>query len=193
MDSLSGKHLILSSASPRRKELLAGLGIDFTIDTNTSFSEHYDSDTPLERIPELMSEGKSKGFHRALEDDEILLTSDTMVYCGDVIMGKPHSRDEAISMLRMLSGKTHHVTTALTLRSNRLTRTVSDTAYVHFKDLSDSEIEYYVDNFRPYDKAGAYGIQEWIGYIGITGIEGSFFTIMGLPVHLVYSELQRFL
>lgn len=188
---LKGKKLILSSASPRRKELLEGLGLDFSIDTNTSFIENYTPGTPLEQIPALMSEGKSEGFHRALADDEILLTSDTMVYCDDIVMGKPHSRDEAISMLHHLSGRVHHVTTAITLRDSHHKITVSDTAYVHFKDLSDNEIAYYVDNFKPFDKAGAYGIQEWIGYIGITKIEGSYFTIMGLPVHLVYEILTE--
>jgi len=189
---LKGKKLILSSASPRRKELLEGLGLDFTIDTGTSFIEQYAPETPLEQIPALMAEGKSEGFHRQLADDEILLTSDTMVYCDCVVMGKPHGRDEAISMLRHLSGRVHHVTTAITLRDSRHKITVSDTAYVHFKALSDNEITYYVDNFKPFDKAGAYGIQEWIGYIGITKIEGSYFTIMGLPVHLVYEKLAEF-
>lgn len=189
---LKGKKLILSSASPRRKELLEGLGLDFTIDTGTSFIEQYAQGTPLEQIPALMAEGKSEGFHRQLADDEILLTSDTMVYCDGVVMGKPHGRDEAISMLRHLSGRVHHVTTAITLRDSRHIITVSDTAYVHFKALSDNEITYYVDNFKPFDKAGAYGIQEWIGYIGITKIEGSYFTIMGLPVHLVYEKLAEF-
>lgn len=189
---LKGKKLILSSASPRRKELLEGLGLDFTIDTGTSFIEQYAPETPLEQIPALMAEGKSEGFHRQLTDDEILLTSDTMVYCDGVVMGKPHGRDEAISMLRHLSGRVHHVTTAITLRDSRHKITVSDTAYVHFKALSDNEITYYVDNFKPFDKAGAYGIQEWIGYIGITKIEGSYFTIMGLPVHLVYEKLAEF-
>lgn len=189
---LKGKKLILSSASPRRKELLEGLGLDFTIDTGTSFIEQYDPGTPLEQIPALMAEGKSEGFHRQLADDEILLTSDTMVYCDGVVMGKPHSRDEAISMLHHLSGRVHHVTTAITLRDSHHKITVSDTAYVHFKTLSDNEITYYVDNFKPFDKAGAYGIQEWIGYIGITKIEGSYFTIMGLPVHLVYEKLAEF-
>lgn len=189
---LKGKKLILSSASPRRKELLEGLGLDFTIDTGTSFIEQYAPGTPLEQIPALMAEGKSEGFHRQLADDEILLTSDTMVYCDGVVMGKPHGRDEAISMLRHLSGRVHHVTTAITLRDPHHKITVSDTAYVHFKTLSDNEITYYVDNFKPFDKAGAYGIQEWIGYIGITKIEGSYFTIMGLPVHLVYEKLAEF-
>lgn len=189
---LKGKKLILSSASPRRKELLEGLGLDFTIDTGTSFIEQYAPETPLEQIPALMAEGKSEGFHRQLADDEILLTSDTMVYCDCVVMGKPHGRDEAISMLRHLSGRVHHVTTAITLRDSHHKITVSDTAYVHFKALSDNEITYYVDTFKPFDKAGAYGIQEWIGYIGITKIEGSYFTIMGLPVHLVYEKLAEF-
>lgn len=189
---LKGKKLILSSASPRRKELLEGLGLDFTIDTGTSFIEQYAPGTPLEQIPALMAEGKSEGFHRQLADDEILLTSDTMVYCDGVVMGKPHSRDEAFSMLHHLSGRVHHVTTAITLRDSHHKITVSDTAYVHFKTLSDNEITYYVDNFKPFDKAGAYGIQEWIGYIGITKIEGSYFTIMGLPVHLVYEKLAEF-
>lgn len=189
---LKGKKLILSSASPRRKELLEGLGLDFTIDMGTSFIEQYAPGTPLEQIPALMAEGKSGGFHRQLADDEILLTSDTMVYCDGVVMGKPHSRDEAISMLHHLSGRVHHVTTAITLRGSHHKITVSDTAYVHFKTLSDNEITYYVDNFKPFDKAGAYGIQEWIGYIGITKIEGSYFTIMGLPVHLVYEKLAEF-
>ena len=189
---LKGKKLILSSASPRRKELLEGLGLDFTIDTGTSFIEQYAPGTLLEQIPALMAEGKSEGFHRQLADDEILLTSDTMVYCDGVVMGKPHSRDEAISMLHHLSGRVHHVTTAITLRDSHHKITVSDTAYVHFKTLSDNEITYYVDNFKPFDKAGAYGIQEWIGYIGITKIEGSYFTIMGLPVHLIYEKLAEF-
>ncbi len=189
---LNGKKLILSSASPRRKELLAGLGVDFSIDTNTSFIEHYDPNTPLEEIPALMAEGKSEGFHRELAAGEILLTSDTMVYCDGLVMGKPDGREGAVSMLEHLSGKTHHVTTAVTLRSTDRKETVSDTAYVHFKELSADEISYYVDNYKPFDKAGAYGIQEWIGYIGITGIQGSYFTIMGLPVHLVYQKLIEF-
>ena len=136
------KRIILGSNSPRRKELLAGLDIEFTVDTGNNFEEVYDPLTPQERIPEILSEGKSYGFHRDLEKDEILITSDTAV--------------------------------------------------VYFKNLSDNEIDYYVDTYKPFDKAGAYGIQEWIGYIGIDKIEGSYFTIMGLPVHLVYELLNKF-
>ena len=188
-----GKKIILGSNSPRRKELLAGLDIDFEVDTRNNFEETYKEDTPHERIPEVLSEGKSYGFHRALEADEILITSDTLVLCGNRVMGKPHSREEAIDMLRCLSGCEHKVITAVTLRDNSRCLTSSNTAIVRFKELSDSEIEYYIDNYKPFDKAGAYGIQEWIGYIGIDSIEGSYFTIMGLPVHLVYQELLKFI
>ena len=188
-----GKKIILGSNSPRRKELLAGLCIEFTVDTGNTFEEIYDESTPHERIPEVLSEGKSYGFHRTLEADEILITSDTLVLCGDRVMGKPHSREEAIDMLRDLSGRDHKVITAITVRDAHTCITSSDTAIVNFKKLSDNEIEYYIDTFKPFDKAGAYGIQEWIGYIGIERIEGSFFTIMGLPVHLVYQELIKFI
>lgn len=190
---LKGKKIILGSNSPRRKELLAGLDIDFTVDTGNNFEEVYDPSTPIERIPEVLSEGKSYGFHREIADNEILITSDTLVMCGDRVMGKPHSREEAIDMLQALSGRGHKVITAITLRDTKSCATSSDTAIVYFKDLSNSEIEYYVDNYKPYDKAGAYGIQEWIGYAGIGKIEGSYFTIMGLPVHLVYQELSKFI
>ena len=190
---LKGKKIILGSNSPRRKELLGGLDIDFQVDTRKTFEEVYDPSTPQEQIPEVLSEGKSYGFHRELSKDEILITSDTLVLCGDRVMGKPHSREEAIDMLKCLSGRDHKVITGITIRDNEKCRTSKDTAIVHFKSLSDNEIEYYVDNYKPFDKAGAYGIQEWIGYVGIDRIDGSYFTIMGLPVHLVYSELQYFL
>lgn len=188
-----GKKIILGSNSPRRKELLGGLDIDFTVDTGNTFEEIYDADTPQERIPEVLSEGKSYGFHRPLESGEILITSDTLVLCNDRVMGKPHSREEAIDMLKWLSNREHKVITAITLRDSIRCHTTSDTAVVHFKNLSEKEIEYYVDTYKPFDKAGAYGIQEWIGYIGIDRIEGSYFTIMGLPVHLLYQELMNFI
>ncbi len=190
---IKGKKIILGSNSPRRKELLAGLDIDFIVDTGNTFEEVYGKDIPHERIPEVLSEGKSFGFHRHLEEDEILITSDTLVLCEDRVMGKPHSKEEAIDMLKCLSGRRHKVITAITIRDAHNCRTLSDTAIVHFKELTDSEINYYIDTFKPFDKAGAYGIQEWIGYIGIGKIEGSFFTIMGFPVHLVYSELLKFI
>ncbi len=168
----NGHNIILASASPRRKELLAGLNIEFEVDTRNNFDEIYDSSLPSDSIPAVLSEGKSFGFHRNLEKDEILITSDTLVICEGRVMGKPHSRAEAIEMLQFLSGKDHKVITGITVRNNERHITDSDTAIVHFKPLTDSEIEYYVDTFKPFDKAGAYGIQEWIGYIGIDRIEG---------------------
>lgn len=188
-----GKKVILASGSPRRRELLEGLGIEFTVDTGNSFEEVCSPDTPHRDIPSLMSKGKSAGFHRPLSPDEILITSDTLVLCGDRVMGKPHSREEAVEMLEYLSGRDHEVITAVTMRSTAREKTVKDVALVHFKELSDEEIGYYVDKYRPYDKAGAYGIQEWIGYIGIDRIEGSFYTIMGFPVHVVYEMLAEFI
>ena len=188
-----GKKIILGSNSPRRRELLGGLGVDFTVDTGNTFTEIYDPETPHERIPEVLSEGKSFGFHRELADDEILITSDTLVLCDGRVMGKPHSYEEAFEMLHWLSGKEHKVITAVTLRDSRKHETSSDVAIVHFKELTDAEIEYYINTFKPYDKAGAYGIQEWIGYIGIDSIKGSYFTIMGFPVHLVYQKLLYFI
>lgn len=187
------KKIILGSNSPRRKELLAGLDIAFEVDTRNNFEEIYDPATPQENIPAVLSEGKSLGFHRDLSDKEILMTSDTLVLCEGKVMGKPRGREEAIGMIRSLSGRWHQVITAVTVRDSKHMKTVSDTALVHFKELSDNEIEYYVDTYRPFDKAGAYGIQEWIGYIGIDKIEGSYFTIMGLPVHLAYGLLQEFI
>lgn len=187
------KKIILGSASPRRRELLAGLCVEFEVDTRNNFEETYPEDTPHETIPQVLSEGKSFGFHRELTENEILITSDTLVLCEDHVMGKPHSREEAYQMLKLLSGRSHKVITAITVRDSSRHSTLSDTAIVHFKELTDNEIYYYIDNFKPFDKAGAYGIQEWIGYIGIDRIEGSYFTIMGFPVHLVYQELNKYL
>ena len=169
------------------------MGLEFVVDTKNTFEEVYSDDTPEEQIPEVLAEGKSLGFHRELTDNEILITSDTLVLCEGRVMGKPRDREDAVDMLKALSGKSHKVITAVTFRNSERIKTVSDTAIVHFKELKDNEIDYYIDNYRPFDKAGAYGIQEWIGYIGIDKIEGSYFTIMGLPVHLVYELLLEFI
>ena len=185
------RRIILGSNSPRRRELLAGLDIEFTIDTGNSFDEVWDADTPHEKVPELMSRGKSHGFHRPLEEDELLVTSDTMVLVDKVILGKPHSREQAAGMLRTLSGRTHEVITAVTLRDSRREETFTDSTLVTFADLSDDEINYYLDKYRPYDKAGAYGVQEWIGYVAITRLEGSFYNVMGLPVHKLWQALRE--
>lgn len=189
---IQNKKIILGSGSPRRKEILSMLDIEFEIDTRSTFQESYTAETPNELVPKLMSEGKSKGFHRILNDNELLITADTMVICNEKIFGKPKYNMEAYSMLKCLSGKKHKVVTSVTFRTIDNTETFVDCSTVTFKDLKDEEINYYIDNFKPYDKAGSYGIQEWIGAIGITSIEGSFYNIMGLPVHLVYFFLKKF-
>ena len=190
---LNGKRIILGSASPRRKELLGGLGIDFETDTGNTFQEDFHDISMLHEIPSIMSVGKSHGFHRPLADDEILITSDTMVICGNEVLGKPSDKADAVRMLGLLSGRQHEVVTAVTIRSSVSEETFSDTALVRFRDLTNEEIDYYIDKYRPFDKAGAYGVQEWIGYIGIESIQGSFYTIMGFPVHKVYLHLKKFL
>ena len=190
--NLNGKKVILASNSPRRRELLAGLNIDFTVDTRNNFEESFPEDMPHSEVPAAMSLGKSIGFWRELEPDEILITSDTMVLLDSLIMGKPHSREEAVDMLRKLSGRTHEVITAVTVRDRNHEETVSDTTLVTFRELTDDEIEYYIDTCKPYDKAGAYGVQEWLGYAACTAIEGSFYNVMGFPVHKVYDELIKF-
>jgi hypothetical protein len=189
---LNGKKIILGSNSPRRRELLKGLDVEFVIDTKTNFVESIPPDAPHESVPVLMAEGKSLGFHRPLGDDEVLITADTMVLCGKDILGKPHSKEEAAEMLRLLSGKEHKVLTAVTLRDSRHFRTFTDTAHVFFKELTESEIDYYLNRYKPYDKAGSYGVQEWIGYIGIERIDGSYFNVMGFPTSKVYKELSEF-
>ena len=187
------KRIILGSNSPRRRELLAGLGIDFTVDTGNSFAESAEPGVEAHQVPVDMSLGKSHGFHRPLEDDEILITADTVVIIDGRVLGKPHSREEAEEMLHTLSGRTHEVVTAVTIRDKRVEKCFSVSSIVEFCRLEDWEVDSYIDNFKPYDKAGAYGVQEWIGYVGISRIEGSFYNVMGLPVHRIWQELKKFL
>ena len=191
------KRIILASASPRRRELLSGLGLEFEVDTRNSFEESCEPETPAHEVPLLMARGKSHGFHRPLEEDEILITADTVVIAKDAagrteVLGKPHDRQDACRMLRELSGQAHEVVTAVVIRDSSREIAFTDSTTVHFAPLEESEIDYYIDNFKPYDKAGAYGIQEWIGYAAITGIEGAYFNVMGLPVHRLYEELKSF-
>lgn len=189
----SSKKIILGSNSPRRQELLRDLDVEYVIDTENTFQEGLDASSAPDQIPVLMSQGKSHGFHRPLCPDEILITSDTVVIIGGTVLGKPHSREEAVQMLRMLSGRTHEVITAVTIRDFEREKTFSDSTLVSFEKLEDADIEYYIDKYKPYDKAGAYGVQEWIGYVAISRLEGSFYNVMGFPVHKVYKELQEFL
>ena len=191
-------HIILASNSPRRKELLAGLGIPYDVFVLQGIDESYPSTLPPNEVAEYMAckkakayEGQRSVFNVQSSMFNVLLTADTVVVCDGEILGKPHDAAEACAMLRKLSGKTHQVYTGYCLQT--ADKSVSGTVCsdVTFKELSDEEISYYVDNYHPLDKAGAYGIQEWIGYIGITGIRGSYYNVMGLPVQRIYEEIKK--
>ena len=183
------KKIVLSSNSPRRKELLGELGIDFEVRVIEGIDETYPKELSVEEVPQYIAREKARVY--IVGKDEVLLTADTVVVLGNEIMGKPHDEADAMRMLRQLSGKTHQVITGVCLTTNDKQVTFSDITDVSFAELTDEEIKFYVDNFRPLDKAGAYGIQEWIGLAGVTGIKGSYFNVVGLPVHRVYAELKK--
>lgn len=183
----------LASASPRRRELLKGLDIAFTVEPGKDEKEAYSEGMCHTEIPAFLARHKSETFHRALAPGEVLITADTLVFLDEKILGKPQGRDEAVAMLKALSGRTHTVVTGVALRTQERMHSFADTTEVDFKVLTDEEIAYYIDNYRPFDKAGAYGVQEWIGYTGITAIRGSYFNVMGLPVQRLYTELCDFL
>lgn len=192
LDRLSGCRLILASHSPRRRELLAGCGLQFTLADNYEVDERYPDDLPADEVAAYLSRLKSESFPRELSDGEVLITADTVVLLQDRILGKPSGREGAIGMLRDLSGRNHRVITGVTLRRRDRIETFDSRTEVWFKPLTAEEIRYYVDTFQPYDKAGAYGIQEWIGYVGIERIEGSFYNVMGLPVQKLIARLEKF-
>lgn len=185
-------HIILSSNSPRRKELLAGLDLKFDIHVVEGVSESYPDNLPVMKIAEYIAVEKAGAYMAGIADEDLVITADTVVVLGDMVLGKPESLDDARHMLRLLSGNTHQVVTGVCLTSTDKQRSFSVVTDVTFKALTDDEINYYVDHYRPLDKAGAYGIQEWIGYIGVTSIKGSYFNVMGLPVQRIYDELQVF-
>lgn len=193
---LNNLKITLASASPRRKDLLAGLNVPFTVEIAKDEKEVYTDDTPWQEVPELLARHKSESFHRELVPGEILITADTLVFLPEGgqmhILGKPADREEALKMLRELCGRTHYVLTGVCLRSLGRTVSFTDTTEVDVDELSDEELAYYVDTYRPYDKAGAYGVQEWFGYASIGTIRGSFYNVMGLPVHRLYSALKSF-
>lgn len=181
--------IILASNSPRRKELLAGLDLDFEVRVQKGIDESYPADLPTAQIAEYISTKKASAY--TIADDELLITADTIVVLGNEVMGKPADTEDACRMLRMLSGKTHQVITGVCLKNKVQERHFSVTTDVTFKDLIDEEISYYVEHYHPFDKAGSYGIQEWIGYIGCTALNGSYFNVMGLPVQRIYNELKQ--
>ena len=200
--------IILASNSPRRRELLAGLDVNFEVKVLNGIDESYPDDLDAYQVAEFIAQKKAEAYRALLNDEassaeeNLILTADTVVIAPaadeqndqegkGIILGKPKTADDAVRMLRMLSGKTHHVVTGVCLTTKEEQRHFSVTTEVSFKELTDWEINYYISHYKPFDKAGAYGIQEWIGYIGCTGLNGSYFNVMGLPVQRIYEEMLK--
>ena len=191
LEHLNRYTVVLASKSPRRQELLKGMGVKFVTLTKETREDY--PEMPFEKVPEYLSRQKSLAF----TDDELpegflLITADTVVIAENEILGKPKDRADAIRMMHILSGKSHHVVTGVTVRSKDKIETFSANSEVTFAPLDEEEMAYYIDQYKPYDKAGAYGIQEWIGYVGISGLQGSFYNVMGLPTSMLYQTLKNF-
>ena len=191
LEQLKDYRIILASNSPRRKELLAGLGIPFEVKTLPGIDEAYPDTLNPSEVAEYISREKANAYADRMEDDELLITADTIVVSGDEIMGKPENAADACRMLHRLSGTVHQVYTGVTLTTLNMQRSFTAATDVRFAKLTDEEVNYYVETFRPFDKAGAYGIQEWIGYVGVESIHGSYFNVMWLPIQRLYQELKK--
>jgi septum formation protein len=185
-------HIVLASNSPRRKELLSGLGIPFEVRIIPDIDESYPKELLPAEIPCYIARKKADAYRTAIKENELIITADTVVVLDEQIIEKPVDRDDAIRMLHLLSGRTHEVITSVVMTTLEKQVEFSVHSMVDFAVLEDEEITHYIDTFQPYDKAGAYGIQEWIGYIGVQGISGSFYNVMGLPVQRLYRELKKF-
>ena len=185
--------IILASNSPRRRELLAGLGLPFEVRVLKDIDESYPHDLPVSEVALYIAGKKAAAYRQTIAPDELIITADTVVIVGDEILGKPVDEADAVSMLHELSGRTHQVTTGVCLLTASEEHRFAVTTDVTFKTLSEDEIHYYVERYKPFDKAGAYGIQEWIGYIGVTGLHGSYYNVMGLPVQRIYNEIGKIL
>lgn len=192
LDNLNGYHLILASKSPRRNELLEGLGLDYEVRVFTDGDESYPSQLKGSAVATYIAVQKALDAKPFLGEDDLIITADTIVCQGDDVFGKPADRQDALRMLKALSGQSHFVYTGVCLACNTHQVSFCAETEVFFCELSDSEMEHYVDFYKPFDKAGAYGVQEWIGFVGVERIEGSYFNVMGLPVHQLYTELKRF-
>jgi septum formation protein len=182
---------ILGSKSPRRQELLKQLGLDFEVRVS-DVNETYPLDLKIDKVAVYLAQLKGNWYRDKIKKDELVITADTVVILGDEILEKPSGKQQALDMIRKLSGKTHRVMTGVALTTASSQHCFSETTMVSFKELDESEIEYYVDKYKPYDKAGAYGIQEWIGLVAVRSIEGCFFNVIGLPVPRLYRELHAF-
>lgn len=189
LNTLKKYQVILASNSPRRKELLSGLGIDFEVRVIPHIDESYPKELELKKVPCYIAKKKADAYHA--KDNELIITADTVVILHNSILEKPADRNHAIQMLQKLSGQIHDVITGVVISTSEKQIAFSVQSTVDFAELTNEEITYYVDTFRPFDKAGAYGIQEWIGYIGVKGINGSFYNVMGLPIQRLYQELKK--
>ncbi len=189
---LENYKVILASNSPRRRELLGMLDIPFEIAESRDIEETYPADLDPEKVPEFLSRLKAEAYSDSITPDNILITADTVVICGNEILGKPASGEDAVDMLMKLSGRSHKVVTGVCVTSAGYQESFSTVTIVEFDSLRADEIEYYVSHYSPLDKAGAYGIQEWIGAVGVKGIDGSFYNVMGLPVNRLYNVLRKF-
>lgn len=190
LDNLKKYQIILASNSPRRKELMSGLGVDYVVKTLPDVDESYPDSLQGGDIPEFIACKKAGAYRSILQPDELLITADTIVWLDGKVLGKPQGREGAVEMLRALSGKKHQVFTGVCLTTTEWQKSFTAASDVLFDELSDEEIAYYVDRYQPMDKAGAYGVQEWIGYIGVHSISGSFYNIMGLPIQKLYKVLK---
>ena len=192
LDNLKNYKIVLASNSPRRKELLQRLGVPFKVRTLFGIDEHYPETLRGEDIVRYISRVKAQAYRSSMAPDELLITADTIVCLGGQVMGKPKDAEAARDMLRQLSGQTHQEITGVTIVTQKRTEDFAVTTQVTFAELSDEEIAYYVDNYIPFDKAGAYGIQEWIGMVAVEGIKGSYFNVVGLPIQRLYQRLKTF-
>ena len=192
LDNLRRYNIVLASKSPRRQELLNGIGVDFTI-LAKEVDESYPLRLPLVDVAPFLSLKKAKAFDDSeLPDNYMVIAADTVVIVGNEILGKPRDRDDAVRMMDLLSGKVHKVVTGVTVHTKEKTKTFAVVSKVTFETIDNQEINYYIDKFMPYDKAGAYGVQEWIGYIGVSNVEGSYYNVMGLPTQKLYKVLKDF-
>lgn len=190
LNNLDKYDVVLGSNSPRRRELLGDMGVNFRVEAIKGIDENYPACLPVEEIPAYLARIKADGH--ALKPDELLITADTIVVLDDTVLGKPQGEADAHRMLRALSGRAHRVISGVCVSTTERRESFSDTSIVRFAELSDDEIDYYIEHYHPLDKAGAYGIQEWIGNIGITGIDGDFYNVMGLPTRRLYQLLKTF-
>ena len=191
LGNLDKYQIILASNSPRRKELMSGLGVDYVVRTLPDVDESYPADLAGAAITEYISRKKADAYRSIMQPGELLITADTIVWLDGKVLGKPEGREGAVEMLRSLSGKSHQVFTGVCLTTTEWQKSFTAASDVEFDVLSEEEIRYYVDKYQPMDKAGAYGVQEWIGYIGVKSISGSFYNIMGLPIQKLYGELKK--